>query len=135
MQKTLYLLLLGGITVLGSLPALAQNGNPDKVQIDSWGTHSFTLGNFAGSKKVGFLAGMTRGTDGTEVRPGKLESKIGGKRIFEEVKPIRSYLPHLFWQLTVESGKMHDVKIDYDPAPDTRRILWIRMRGKKRHFP
>ncbi|WP_243030133.1 hypothetical protein [Thermus altitudinis] len=41
--------------------ALAQ---PAEIKIDSWGTRTFTLGNFTGEKTVNFLVGYTLGSDG-----------------------------------------------------------------------
>lgn len=104
-----------------SLPwAVAQ-----EAKIQSWGTHTFALGDFTGTKDLNFFAGMTQGTDGTQVNPTSFEAR--GEEGPISLRYFRDFRPHRLWRIPVESGKMHKVWIGYIPKTNANRILYVRM--------
>lgn len=109
------------------LEALAQTP-PDKVKITTWGTRTFTLGNFTGTKDLGIVAGMTLGNNNLMGVPSSVVVRDQGNR---PLSPKASLAPgqHIAHLYQVQAGQVYQGRVDY--APGGPKALYIRVRASQ----
>ncbi|MDW8358908.1 hypothetical protein [Thermus sp.] len=109
---------------LGSIPSLAQSP-PLEVEIDSWGTREFTLGNFTGTRYLNLLAGKTPALGSTPLEAVPSSVWVGG---VESPNPISQY-GHILYRAQIQSGQMYEGRVHYHP--DGPRFLHVRVRASQ----
>lgn len=127
------LALSGALALALQFPLALAQTPPDQVEITTWGTYEFALGNFSGTKKLSILAGRTLGSNGLTGIPGSIDVwEQGG----ESPLAFDKQLPqppggssHMGRTYEVQSGKMYKGQVDYGPGG--LRALHIRVRASQ----
>ena len=123
------LLALGLFLFLSCTLGQGTNQQNNLAKIESWGTRTFTFGNFTGTNQLNFFAGMTRSADGTTVEPFEFRLQSTHSSAPTRFERPGNFLPHALWSIPVTSGSMYDVYIEYKPQTSGDRILYVRMQA------
>lgn len=123
------LALSGALALALQFPLALAQTPPNQVEITTWGTHEFALGNFSGTKELSILAGRTLGSNGLMGIPSSINvQERGGESV-----PILRQLPegssHMGRTYQVQSGKMYEGRVNYGPGG--LRALHIRVRASQ----
>lgn len=124
------LALSGALALALQFPLALAQTPPNQVEITTWGTREFALGNFSGTKELSILAGRTLGSNGLMGIPGRIDVREQGR---EDPLPSVKQLPvnssHMGRTYEVQSGKMYEGRVDYGPGG--LRALHIRVRASQ----
>ncbi|WP_234554053.1 hypothetical protein [Thermus caliditerrae] len=111
------------------LEALAQTP-PDQVKITTWGTRTFTLGNFTGTKDLGIVAGMTLGSNNLMGMPSSVEVRDqGGNPLRPRQSRDNQHIARLY---QVQAGQVYQGEVRY--APGGPKALYVRVRASQGNF-
>lgn len=123
------LALSGALALALQLPLALAQTPPNQVEITTWGTHKFVLGDFSGTEELSILAGKTLGSNGLMGMLSRIDVQEQGGG----PAPILQQLPggsgHMGYTYQVQSGKMYEGRVDYGPGG--LRALHIRVRARQ----
>lgn len=122
------LALSGALALALQFPLALAQTPPNQVEITTWGTHEFALGNFSGTKELSILAGKTQGSNGLMGMPTSMfvKEQGGGSSSTAYGRQING---HMGLTYQVQSGKMYEGEVYYRPSG--LRALHIRVRARQ----
>lgn len=122
------LALSGALALALQFPLALAQTPPNQVEITTWGTHEFALGNFSGTKELSILAGKTQGSNGLMGMPTSMfvKEQGGGSSYTAYGRQING---HMGLTYQVQSGKMYEGEVYYGPSG--LRALHIRVRASQ----
>ncbi|RTI56530.1 hypothetical protein CSW14_05910 [Thermus scotoductus] len=124
------LALSGALALALQFPLALAQTPPNQVEITTWGTHEFALGNFSGTKELSILAGRTLGSNGLMGIPSRIDVwEQGGRLPLPPVEQLPGNPSHMGRTYEVQSGKMYEGRVDYGPGG--LRALHIRVRASQ----